>query len=133
MLWYVVVDVQVDRHTQHGLELILELGDVEQGNLASHCWRDGGEQIEVTPFVIIASSGRAKKFGLNEAIGLDQAPDVRFLSSYRVIGPLAFLPVDAKPRAKCRFCTLLRGAGSSRPFVNGLSQRARPRRATDNR
>ncbi|MNC66229.1 hypothetical protein D3C75_1166110 [compost metagenome] len=66
-----VVDVEVDRHAHHGLELILELGDVEQGNLASHCWRDGGEQIEVTPIVVIASSGGAEEFGLNEAIGLD--------------------------------------------------------------
>lgn len=71
MFGHVVADEEVDPHTHHGLELILELGDVEQGNLAGHYWRDSGEQIEVTPFVVIASSGGAEEFGLNEAIGLD--------------------------------------------------------------
>lgn len=91
MLRHVVTDVEVDRDAHHGLELILELGDVEQGNLAGHCWRNGGEKIEITPFVIIASSGGAEKSGLNEAIGLDQTPNLPFLSSYRVSGPYTFL------------------------------------------
>lgn len=59
--------------------------------LPGHCWRDGGEQIEVTPFVVIASSDRAEEFGLSEAIGLDQASDVPFLASYRVNGLHTFL------------------------------------------
>lgn len=63
MLGHIVADVEVDWHPHHGLELILELGDVEQGNLAGHCWRDGGEQIEVTPFVVIAASGEAEELG----------------------------------------------------------------------
>lgn len=71
VLGHVVVDVEVDRYAHQSLKLVFELGDVEQGNLASHCWRNGGEQIEVTPFVVIASSGGAEEFGLNEAIGLD--------------------------------------------------------------
>lgn len=60
VLRHVVTEVEVDRHTHQGLKLVFEAGDVEQGNFAEHCWRDGGEQIEITPFAIIASSGRAE-------------------------------------------------------------------------
>lgn len=88
---HVVAHVEVDRHTYQGLNLVFEAGDVEQGDFADHCWRDGGEQIKVTLFVIIASSDRAEEFGLSEAISLDEAPNVPFLSSYRVSGPHTFL------------------------------------------
>lgn len=91
MVRHVVADVEVDRHTHYGLKLVFEAGDLEQGDFADHCWRNGGEQIEITPFVIIASSGGAEKSGLNEAIGLDQTPNLPFLSSYRVSGSNTFL------------------------------------------
>ncbi|WBM49628.1 hypothetical protein [Pseudomonas putida] len=76
-------------------------------NLASHFWRDGGEQIEVTPILVVASSGRAEEFGLKKAIGLNETPNLPFPSSYRVTGPHTFLQVDAEQRAKCKFGTLL--------------------------
>jgi hypothetical protein len=88
---HVVADVEVDPHTHQGLELVFEAGDVEQENLADHCWRDDGEQIEVTSFVIIASTDRAEEFGLSEAIGLDKSPNLPSLPSYSVSGPHNFL------------------------------------------
>jgi hypothetical protein len=57
---HVVAHGEVDRHTHQNLKLIFEAGDVEQGDFADHWWRGRGEQIEVTPFVIIASSGRTE-------------------------------------------------------------------------
>ena len=86
MFRHVVAHVEVDRHTHQGLKLVFEAGDIEQGDFADHCWRDGGEQIKVTPFVIIYSSGRAEESGHNEAIGFDQTSNLPFLSSYRVSG-----------------------------------------------
>ncbi|RMR62299.1 hypothetical protein ALP84_200062 [Pseudomonas cichorii] len=79
MFRHVVAHVEVDRHTHQGLKLVFEAGDVEQGDFAEHCWKDGGEQIEVTPFVIIASCGRAEEFGLNEAICVLQPLPMMFL------------------------------------------------------
>lgn len=46
--------------------------------------------------MIISSSDRAEEFGLSEAIGLDEAPNLPFLSSYRVSGSHTFL---LEPRA----------------------------------
>jgi len=68
VLRHVVAHVEVDRHTHQSLKLLFEVGDVEQRDFADHCWWDYGEQIEVTPFVIIASSGRAGDQGHNACV-----------------------------------------------------------------
>lgn len=116
MFRHVVAHVKVDRHTHQDLKLVFEAGDVEQGDFADHCWRNGGEQIEVTPFVIISSSGRAEESGLNEAIGLDQTSN----PSFPRIASVGLIPFSlshrrsSMPPANQHFGARLSGAQAAR-------------------
>ena len=74
------MDVEVDRDARQCLELTLEIGDVEPGDLPYLVWRDGRQQIKVTAILIITSSRGAEQHRRDKSVGFNQPSDSPGLS-----------------------------------------------------